>query len=465
MPRLSTRVPKFSRQKQRNLAFVRLDGKQRYLGHYDDPTSREKYDRLISIWIANGRKLPPDWKKKIELPSHPGKQTPTGMIIEKPSVTSSIQKPNEALSHETTIGEVIAEYVPFTEKYYGGNRTFEQIVQMAIVLRSTHERTAAAAFGPEHLHELRNNWVVGGWGRKHTNDMANRVVAMFRWAAEKSASPSSRLKVALHVWQVLKTVRGLAKGRPLFNFDGSILYDIDGQVIIPHEGKIPPPVDSETVNRTLKFLPTVVADMVLFQQATGCRPGETCQLRPQDVDRSSADVWLYRPSTHKTEHVESDDGRVIAIGLAGQKILAPYFFREESAFCFSPRESEQKRRLTQNENRKTPHSCGNRVGSNRKSTPKRVAGEVYSVSAYNKAIKRAVEKANKQANNADAQKIEPWSANQLRKAYALKIRNEKELGLDHSQVVLGHKQRATTEKWYARNQAAVKAVEVAKKIG
>ena len=53
----------------------------------------------------------------------------------------------------------------------------------------------------------------------------------------------------------------------------------------------------------------------------------------------------------------------------------------------------------------------------------------------------------------------------IKKAYALEIREAEGLGLDHSQVVLGHKQRATTEKWYAKNRADEKAIEVAKRIG
>ena len=34
--------------------------------------------------------------------------------------------------------------------------------------------------------------------------------------------------------------------------------------------------------------------MVQFERLTGCRPGEVCQLRPIDLDRSG-DVWQFRP--------------------------------------------------------------------------------------------------------------------------------------------------------------------------
>ena len=454
MPRLSSAVPKYSRHKQRNQAFVLLDGKQRFLGSYGSPESRQKYDQLIAIWIKNHRSLPSGWQALV------------GCVSSKSRVIKTIPAHDETKAfapQQTTIGEVIALYVPFAKDYYKENRTYEQVVQLCRLLRQSHERTAASSFGPEHLHQLRNEWVTSGWGRKHTNDMITRLVAIFRWAAEKSASSKSRLHVPLHVWQTLKSVRGLPKGRPLFNYEGAVLYSDEGEPIIPLEGKISPPVDDLSVERTLLHLPKVPADMVKFQQATGCRPGETCSLRPCDIDKSNGEVWLYRPAKYKTMLVENDDGRVIAIGKYAQAILAPYLDREPTEFCFSPKDSEVLRRQLLEKARVTPKRYGNRFGSNRVKNPKRKPGAAYTVSAYNKAIGRAIIKANELAKPDD--KIEHWTANQLRKAYALKIRYQEGLGLDHSQVVLGHRQRATTERWYARNQVNIKAIEVARKMG
>jgi integrase len=455
MPKLTTRVPKYSRHKQRNLAFVRLDGKQRLLGPYDSIESRQKYDLLIAIWITNGRKLPADWRRRLD-----------AGCSSKPSRTrESGSKPIESsIPLETTVGEIIAQYIPFAEEYYARNRTFEQAKQVCGCLRQRYERTPAVHFGPKQIYELRNQWVINGWGRKHANDMTTRVVAMFRWAAEKSASLDQRLRVPVSVWHALKTVRGLPKGRPLFSFESAVILDDVGQPIVPADGRISPPVDDSTVERTLKHLAQVPADMVRFQRATGCRPGEVRNVRPTDIDRTSA-VWLYRPPQHKTRFVESDAGRVIALGENAQAILMPYLNRERSVYCFSPRDSELNRRRQLGEVRSTPLTCGNKPGSNRVSNPRRQPGEVYTVSAYNKAIKRAVARANAEAAPDTAAAIQPWSANQLRKAYALEIREADGLGLDHSQVVLGHKQRATTEKWYAKNRADEKAIEVARRIG
>ena len=128
-------------------------------------------------------------------------------------------------------------------------------------------------------------------------------------------------------------------------------------------GRIPPPVDDETVERTIEYLPKVVADMVQFQRCTGCRPGEACGLRPMDIENKGNAIWIYRPPEYKTDHVENDEGRVIPIGVSGQMLLEPYLELADDAFCFSPRESELQRRKLATARRKTRPSDGNRVGS------------------------------------------------------------------------------------------------------
>ena len=95
------------------------------------------------------------------------------------------------------------------------------------------------------------------------------------------------------------------------------------------------------VEATLPHLPKIVADMVRFERLTGCRPGEVCQLRPSDIDRTLA-VWAYRPGSHKTEH--HDRERVIFIGPKAQEVILPYLLRDAAAYCFSPAESIQEMR-------------------------------------------------------------------------------------------------------------------------
>ena len=46
------RIPKYRHHKARNLAVVRIDGKDHYLGRFGSEPSRAKYHRLLAGWRA-----------------------------------------------------------------------------------------------------------------------------------------------------------------------------------------------------------------------------------------------------------------------------------------------------------------------------------------------------------------------------------------------------------------------------
>jgi len=206
--------------------------------------------------------------------------------------------------------------------------------------------------------------------------------------------------------------------------------------------------------------------MVRFQRLTGCRPGEVCSIRPCDVDTSS-DVWVYRPHSHKTQHHGRE--RRIFIGPQAQDVLRPYLLREKTALCFTPAESEQKRRALAHQSRRTPLHFGNRPGTNRSRNPKRPAGESYVKDSYNRAIRRAIDKAN-DARRAAANGtgidggtmtlIPRWHANQLRHTAATKLRAQ--FGLEAARTVLGHADPKITltyaEADFAKAAAAMRQV-------
>lgn len=207
-------------------------------------------------------------------------------------------------------------------------------------------------------------------------------------------------------------------------------------------------VEDAIVDATLPHLPETVAAMVRLQRLTGARPGEIGFLRPCDIDRSDA-VWFYVPHQHKTEH--HDKKRMIAIGPQGQAILKPYLQRHAESYCFSAAESEERRRLKAQKNRKTPLSCGNTRESNRVVDPKRTFSDYYSVSSYRHAIQRVCRRIG----------IEKWSPNQLRHSAATEIR--KKFGLEAAQVVCGH-QSADVTQIYAERDLEL-AVRVAQEVG
>jgi integrase len=186
--------------------------------------------------------------------------------------------------------------------------------------------------------------------------------------------------------------------------------------------------------------------MVSLQRFTGMRPQDVCNLRPADIDRT-ADVWLYRPSTHKTEH--HGRGRTICIGPKGQELLLPYLLRSPESFCFSPAESEKRRKAELRANRKTKVQPSQVDRSKR--TPKRKPSDQYTTNAYQYAVRRACDKAGSTR----------WTPNQLRHAAGTEIR--KRFGLEAAQVTLGHAHMNTSEIYAEKNLAL--AVQVAREVG
>jgi integrase len=240
------------------------------------------------------------------------------------------------------------------------------------------------------------------------------------------------------------------------------------------------PVDDKTVDATLPHLPPVVADMVRFQRLTGCRPDEVCSLRPGDVDRT-AEVWLYTPESHKTEH--HGRSRVIAIGPKAQTVLLPYLLRDADTFCFSPKDSERKRKESKRTQRKTKvqPSQQDRSAKNAKRRP----GEQYTSSSYGYALIRACERAFPPAaplNRREGESVSEWKArlttrqrdelkvwnirhrwspNQLRHAAATEIR--KRYGIEGAQVALGHAYADVTQVYAERDMTL--AAKIMKEVG
>ena len=261
---------------------------------------------------------------------------------------------------------------------------------------------------------------------------------MFRWGVENElVSPT--------VFHGLQAVRGLQRGRSDARETALVL-----------------PVEESVIDATLPHLPPIIADMVRVQHLTGCRPTEVCDLRPCDIDRT-ADVWSYRPESHKTEHHGRQ--RTIHIGPKAQQVLLQYLLRDEKAYCFSPAESEKARREQQREQRKTKVQPSQR--DRRKKSPAKAARDSYDHWSYRRAIHRACDLAFPppddlvEAKHAAWKKSHRWSPNRLRHSAATAIR--KQFGLEAAQVTLGHASADVTQVYAERDSE--KAAEVMRLIG
>ncbi len=406
MPRRQT--PSYRLHKRSGQAIVVLSGKMIYLGPYGSKASRKLYDQKISEWLARGRRLTPQ----------------AGTSI--------------------SVVELCAAYLVFAKTYYQKNGTatgeLGPVLSVISVLKQLYGKRPVSEFSPLKLKAAREHMIAKGWARNTINKQVKRIVRMFAWGVENELVESS-------IPSALREVRGLEAGRSAARECSPIL-----------------PVEAKTVEATLPHLSPVVADMVRLQRLTGMRPNEVCILRPFDLERSG-DVWRYRPSSHKTEH--HGRKRVIFIGPQGQAILRPYLLRSADSVCFSPLESEQKRRAIQNAARKTAANAGNTIGSNRVSRPRWKPGDKYSTNTYRKAIWRACDKAFPVPENiTEAEGVvwiqsNRWAPNQLRHAAATEIR--KLFGLEAAQVTLGHAGADITQTYAERDWN--RAAEVAKQIG
>ena len=290
----------------------------------------------------------------------------------------------------------------------------------------------ADEFGPLKLKEIRQAMIVENKGRLARSTINGYVAVirrMFKWAVSEQLVPAN-------VYHALQAVDGLRRGRS------------NAREPVPVH-----PVDEIFVRRMLPFASPTVRAMIDLQLLTGMRSGELVIMRPCDLDTSET-VWTYRPATHKTAW--RGLGRVVALGPKAQRILKPFLRRATTDYCFSPEETVQDLRAERTRNRKTPLSCGNRPGTNRKAAPECVPGERYCSTSYRRAVERAITGAKKAGVE-----VEHFHPHQLRHTAATRIR--KKLGLDAARAMLGHQTLAMTDD-YAEIDKTL-AVKAARKFG
>jgi integrase len=410
MPRLVSSVPKYRKHKQSGQAIVTLSGKDYLLGPYGTKASRLEYDRLVAEWLVRHRQPPAT--------------TGDGIAVK----------------------ELAARYWTYAKVKYlrnGQPTPYRFKVKTAIKhLLRLYAGHFAEDFTPTQLKVVRQSMIDGGWSRKYVNQQVDVLVRMFKWGVAESLIPAA-------VYAALDLVDGLRRG------------ESGARETSKRRG-----IDDKVVDATLPYLSPTLRAMIELQRATGARPGEICILRPMDLDRTGR-VWEFRPAEHKGAH--RDQERTIFIGPKAQRVLKPYLLRASDAYCFSAKESAEWHRAKRNAARKTPESCGNVIGSNRKRRPRRVPGDKFNVASYRRAIQRACDLAFPAPDDirADAkslakwQKDHRWSPHQLRHAAATRIRRD--FDIESAKAVLGHSATNTTGIYAEVDRQ--RAVAVARKIG
>ena len=131
--------------------------------------------------------------------------------------------------------------------------------------------------GPSRLKVVREAMINSGLSRNVVNARINRIRRVFKWGVENELVEPS-------VLQALQAVAPLKKGQTE-----------------AHETPDVKPVLQEHIDKVKATISPQVRAMIDVQLLTGMRPGELVIMRPCDLDKNKP-IWLYRPSSHKTEH-------------------------------------------------------------------------------------------------------------------------------------------------------------------
>lgn len=391
MSKRKPRTPSYRHHRPSGQAVVTLSGKDFYLGLHDGDASRTEYDRLIAEWLTNGRRLP----------------------------SSSQGPPDYAIS------EVLAAYWEHVQTCYvkDGQPTKEvSCIKQAIrPLQRLYGDIPAREFTPLKLKTVRTAMVDSGFCRNVVNRHVQRVKQAFGWAVANEL-------VASTVYHGLQAVAGLRKGR-----SGVRESDSVGPVADEHVDAIEPHVSRQ------------VWAMIRLQQLSGMRSGEVVIMRPRDLDMSGK-LWSYRPASHKTEH--HGHVRLVELGSRAQAAIRPFLKPDIERFLFSPADAEAERRQAMRAKRKTPVSCGNRPGTNRKRKPRRSPKDRYSPDSYRRAIARGCDLADLAAKKrrnlpVDSEPVVPqWHPHMIRHSFATRVR--KQYGIESARILLGHRSPVMT---------------------
>lgn len=435
MARPKSRKPAYCRHKPSGRAFVKLDGHRVYLGKHGTPESKDKYDVTVAEWIARGRQ-------------------------QVPASTTASTSDDATVPAEITVAEIGAAFWEHAKGYFVDeegkpNQHLGHFKAALKFLVRLYGNKPAKEFGPLAIQVVRDEMLKpqvrtdpktkekktpDPWSRGYVNEQVQRLRRVFKWAASRELVPAT-------VLAALETVDGLRAGQ-----QGARETEAVKTVPLPF------------VEAAKQYLPRQIKTMIDLQLLTGMRPGEVCRLRGSDL-RTDGAVWEFRPPKHKTAY--KGFVRVVRIGPRAQEILQEFLRPNLQEHLFRPIDADRERREALARKRKTPKSCGNKAGTNRKAKPKKTPGERWTTHSYRAAIVRACRKADAAArkDKPDAKPedvfVPDWHPHQLRHNYATKVKRQH--GLEVAKVILGHRSLQVTEGYTEADEQL--ATDVVAKIG
>jgi integrase len=421
-----------------NTARIVISGKVHSLGRWGSDEAQMRYDTFIAAYVTSGR-TSIEAAKAVLSDAVPKRRLPSAAV----SATVTPQQPAPTIdkSGGLTVGELCRLYLRhLTETMPAGKRSsrHERAVAAGRALRPL-AFLPAATFGTRAFLDARQRLIdtpmaIKGeakedttpkrLSRRYVNDIMQAVRQMFDWAVLHELVPDDRA-AALRVVKPLQM--GESKAR---------------------ETTARKPVRPSVVQATLPYLTQEVADLVWFIRLTGCRPSEACRMklvRIRDRDRA---VWRYVPRRHKTAHKGKQ--RHIAIGPQAQAIvLAHTAGRDSSEYVFTPQRSVPPRVAKPGTIPIKPRQPSPRVG------------RMFKKDAINRAVQRAIRKANEARTQEGLPPIPHWTPYQLRYTRLREIR--KAAGREAAQAIAGHSAATMTDHYAPANWG--RAARAAHKTG
>ena len=395
MPRLKKCPPKYRLHKASGRATVTIERRDHYLGPFGSPESHEKYQAIVAQWAAR-------------------QNDPTPLAASLPGPMSEVR-----------VCELVLAYMKFANGYYrkNGQATGElsNLKEAARPLVKLFETERVAKFGPRKLKAVRDAMVASDLSRGVVNARVNRIRRIIRWGVENELVDPA-------VLQALQAVAPLKRGRSA-----------------ARETERVRPVRDEHIAAVRETVTPQIRAMIDVQRLSGMRPGEVVLMRPCDIGRDGT-VWIYRPTSHKTEH--HDIERRVFLGPQAQRVLEPFLGRNDSAYLFDPREAILNSRRDQRKRSKNP-TVRARKKLNLRSL--RRISDHYTTKTYARAIHAACKRAG----------IRSWGPNRLRHNAATFLREQ--FGIEEARVILGHTSAAMTEVYAEMDRS--KAADIMMQVG
>ena len=385
MGRKPNAVPSYLKHRT-GQAFVKVQGKNHYLGLYGSPESRVAYTKFLA---QLGQSTTPPPTKEIR-------------------------------SEGITITEALIAYWRWTEdrfkKHRGDARAANDIKMALRLLRQKYGDKPLAKFAPSWLITLREDMAKQDLARVTINRRVTMLKTFARWTVSRELAPSAML-VAI---QALEGMRYGEGGR--------------------ETARSRDPVPVEVVEATLPYLPPLVAALVMFIRLTGCRVGEARKLTTGMIDQSGP-IWRATLVEHKTARYGRP--RIIFISQECQAVLKPWLRPDNpDAVIFDPKLVDERsnipgRKLAPGEkyNRTSLAQCLRRACA--RAFPHPEVELIRSLEPTKYVDRKIGEWKRKHRDELDKwNKAHCWSLAQLRHTRATEIREQH--GVDVCAVLLGH---------------------------